>query len=322
MHTKSAIHRFLSKGTVSASLASTLGPKLLVAALVGSLTACEVAQNPDSSTIDSSTVSSLVESAISADAGTTESTMSTDTGTTVEALQIDLGTPANYQLDLLQTGKTIYIDRDYVFTDIPPTYDGLCYVRTANDDKYYAGDQFTTFTVNKPVTVFVGYDPRNTVLPAWLHSWTATEDMLTATDVDPTGGVLRLYRKDFPAGTIALGGNEMGYGMYTVLIEDPDPASNRPCEIGGDTTLQLKWIPTSDQILGYKIYSNDPSGTSKTLVREMPVSQVDPEATVVAAEFRAWYDLNSRPGDTVCLQVSTYDATGESPSSDALCETI
>lgn len=40
-----------------------------------------------------------------------------------------------YEIDVLETGKPLFVDRDYVFTDISAPYEGLCYIKTANDDQ-------------------------------------------------------------------------------------------------------------------------------------------------------------------------------------------
>ena len=119
-----------------------------------------------------------------------------------------------YQWDTLATGKAVYVDRSYTYTSVPQAYVGLSYVRTANDDKTSTGDNFFSFVVNQPVTVFVAHDTRITSKPAWLSGWSDTGDQLGTTDA-----TLHLYSKTFPAGTVTLGGNGgAGGSMYTVLV--------------------------------------------------------------------------------------------------------
>jgi hypothetical protein len=116
-----------------------------------------------------------------------------------------------YVWDTLQAGDSVYIDRGYTFSTVPPEYLGLLYLRTANDDKAGTGASFITFSVNQPVTVYVGYASAS--VPSWLSGWTNTGDQLVTTD-----RTLYVFEKDFSAGAVALGGNEAAPSMYTVVV--------------------------------------------------------------------------------------------------------
>jgi hypothetical protein len=139
-------------------------------------------------------------------------------------------TPAEYQWDVLQQNKAVYIDRDYTFTNIPAALEGLDYIKTANDHKSETGNPFISFTVESDVTVYIAYDMRNNPLPDWLSSWTDAGMQLETTANAP----LQLYKNNFTAGTVELGANERGNSMYIVIVDQqnnntqPPPDGNNP----------------------------------------------------------------------------------------------
>jgi hypothetical protein len=126
-----------------------------------------------------------------------------------------------------------YIDRDFTYSQVPPSLVGATYIRTANDDKFSQGDSFLSFDVNQPVTVMVAHDDRYTTKPAWLSGF-----------VDSGLGLqinvpFSLYSRGFGPGTVVLGGNvdpsDSGdYTMYTVVVlpatapAEPPPAPQNP----------------------------------------------------------------------------------------------
>jgi len=119
----------------------------------------------------------------------------------------------------LQVGARVYIDRTYYFTLVPGYLAGETYIQTANRDKESTGSDFLSFDVNQDVTVYVAHDARIENKPAWLLSFTDTGDGLVNTDTT----TLRIYARDFPAGTVTLGGNEGSwYSMYVVIVSSND----------------------------------------------------------------------------------------------------
>jgi hypothetical protein len=95
---------------------------------------------------------------------------------------------------------------------------GATFFQTANNDKNSSGTSFLTFSVNQDVTVYVAYDQQATSLPNWLSDRTNTGEILDTTDV-----TLRLYSRNFPAGTVSLRGNKAAgargaQSNYTVVI--------------------------------------------------------------------------------------------------------
>jgi hypothetical protein len=170
---------------------------------------------PATSLTDSGSAFSVV---VTNSAGSVTSNSAVLTVTVLSSLVISNVTASSgqvYQVDVLHNGKLIYIDRTYTFVDVS-NYDGAQFIRTANNDKASTGNAFVMFAVNVPVTVFVAHDDRITTKPSWLGAFVDTGDNLTIAGVQHS-----LYKRDFPAGTVTLGGNDGPYGsMYSVVIKD------------------------------------------------------------------------------------------------------
>jgi len=125
--------------------------------------------------------------------------------------------PTNYLLDYLHVDDQYYLDRDFTLISIPVDYQDLMWLRTRNDDKLLATDNFISFSMTAPATIYVAYDTGLPSIPSWLSSWTDTNDQIFTTDDMP----LRIYEKTFPAGTVTLGANygDSHSSMYVVLIK-------------------------------------------------------------------------------------------------------
>jgi hypothetical protein len=135
-----------------------------------------------------------------------------------------------YAVDTLAVGKLQYVDRTFTFTTVPPSYDGLDYVRTANDDKGSAGSAFLSFDVSQDATVWVAHDDRFAAKPSWMAGFVDTGD-----DLVSGGGTFSLWAKDYPAGSVVLGGNTddgvAQNSMYTVVVAPRGPS---PTDTDGD----------------------------------------------------------------------------------------
>jgi len=93
----------------------------------------------------------------------------------------------------------------------------------ATDDAYSVGEDDTLIVpatdffgldVNQDVTIYVALDNRNPV-PLWLSSnFTDTGDDFLTTDTN-----FSIFARDYPPGTVTLGGNEgPGNSMYSVVV--------------------------------------------------------------------------------------------------------
>ena len=124
--------------------------------------------------------------------------------------------------NLLEAGDTYYVDAGFTLTSIPALLQQGRWIMTANADAGNASTAYISFDVDRPVSVYVAYDQGATVLPAWMNGYVNTG--LTLGTSDPAAPVLALYRQDFAAGSIVLGGNAEGGGNgvsnYVVIVTD------------------------------------------------------------------------------------------------------
>lgn len=135
---------------------------------------------------------------------------------------ITVSTLKSYVLDVIDIGKLQYIDRTFVFNNIPTKYIGMNYIQTSNDDKAVTTPNFLEFDVSKDVTVYISRDDRLTNIPTWLLSYIDTGDNIIG-----GGGTFSIYAKNFSSGHIILGGNEgTGASMYNVIITEQ---TSLPC---------------------------------------------------------------------------------------------
>jgi len=128
--------------------------------------------------------------------------------------------PMNYVWDVLAVGATVFTDRMFTFTSVPSALQGLDFLQTSNNDKQATASNALRFDVDRPVRVFVAYDSR-LALPSWLDaSWSSTGLELGDTNSQANGYTKLVYQKDFPAGTVVLGGNNGGSlsSMYSVIL--------------------------------------------------------------------------------------------------------
>ncbi len=111
----------------------------------------------------------------------------------------------------LNNGSTCYIDRTYVYSEVPSYLLQSTYIQTANSDKLRTESAFLSFTVNIPVTVYVAFDDRYAI-PSWLSGFTNTGNKLK------TESLMKILKKDYTAGKITLGGNGNAGNQYTVMV--------------------------------------------------------------------------------------------------------
>lgn len=138
-----------------------------------------------------------------------------------------------YALANLRGGDFYYIDRTapgrHVLVDVPPAYECSQWLKTANDDKSVSVNPHLTFTLAQPASVFIGYDTRATSEPPWLATgFTPTGEIADVDDPDQTQE-FRLLRRDFPAGSVSLGGNlpsnaGSNYVVFARPVDLLDPA--------------------------------------------------------------------------------------------------
>ena len=99
-----------------------------------------------------------------------------------------------YEVGKLAEGETFFTDRPYTLTNVPAFLQGASFVKTANDDKQRTDAQdFLKVYLKQQAVAYVAYDPRGTTLPAWLQSWTKTDEVIGTTD--PGSAYYEVYTK-------------------------------------------------------------------------------------------------------------------------------
>ena len=129
-----------------------------------------------------------------------------------------------YHLAVADRGTIYWIDRKYQITAISPGLVGCTLIRGGNDDKNLTTSTHLTLKLGSPAVIYIGYDKRGTVLPAWLAdgTWRLTSEAITASGGDLQASPMKVYSKRFLSGRIILGGNKqppaVGAGSNYVVI--------------------------------------------------------------------------------------------------------
>jgi hypothetical protein len=123
----------------------------------------------------------------------------------------------------LQVGNKIYGDRTYTFKIVFDRVVGADWIRPANDSKTAKANPLVTFTVTTEAEVNVAVDKR-VGRPAWVDAtWEDRGTVLVSSD----GVTYELFRKTFPAGSVALGPNGGGTSssQYIVAVQSSTQAA-------------------------------------------------------------------------------------------------
>jgi len=155
----------------------------------------------------------------------------------------------NYITGYLKKGDQYYIDRDYVIESIPDEYEGLLWIKTANEDRSHTEDEFLSFDLNDNGSIYIAYDSRAKQVPDWLSSnFTPLNQFI---DVSEYARKLRLWEKAYQKGRVILGGNlaqsaQGAESMYLVLARSegekshPQPEDNSdPVSLGPTNVFLL-----------------------------------------------------------------------------------
>ena len=98
-----------------------------------------------------------------------------------------------YEVGQLNVGETFYTDRPYTIVGVPGFLTNAKFIKTANNDKWRADDDFLDAFITEKAIAYVAYDPRASVLPEWLSDWTKTDAIIETTD--PGSDYLEVYTK-------------------------------------------------------------------------------------------------------------------------------
>jgi chitodextrinase len=155
--------------------------------------------------------------------------------TLIRSLSIRNLSLSNYKVRTAVNGDSVFLDRAYTIQILPDLLLKQWRIVTANNDKGNTSNPFFSFSVNQYVNVYVAYDRRLTTPPSWLQSWTATTAVVKTSDSE-----YLCYKKNFPPGTISLGGN-CGTGscsMYMIFVE---PGNDRTPPSAPTGLVALPW---------------------------------------------------------------------------------
>ena len=136
----------------------------------------------------------------------------------------------------LVSGSAVYIDRAFTYTTIPSFLINATYIQTANGDKAVIDPNFLSFTLTQNASVYIAHDIRITTKPSWLSSsFTKQPEQIITSDT-----TFDLYKKDYPAGSVTLGGNEGGgNSMYSVIVV---PSQTTIGDLNADNTVNIQDI--------------------------------------------------------------------------------
>ena len=136
--------------------------------------------------------------------------------------------PNNYKVSTIAVGANYYVDRTFTVLSIPDKLKGAQLIMTGNDNKNSLGAGFVSFDINQPATIYICHDSRGEkakggVPPEWLSKDFQFVDGLVIEVSDTNMGTFNVWKKDYKAGNISLGGNAdppaAGHGsMYLVLV--------------------------------------------------------------------------------------------------------
>ncbi len=114
--------------------------------------------------------------------------------------------PTKHKQTYLASGyRYYYVDKTYEVVTVPNVLANGIWIQTANNELNNTATQYLSFTVDRPVTVYVAYSAGASSLPNWLSNFSNTGSTLTTND--PLTPTLRLYSRNYNAGAVNLGGN-------------------------------------------------------------------------------------------------------------------
>ena len=172
-----------------------------------------IAQHGNSTNLNDTQIGGLIHFLLSLDDGPPIIDPTIDD---FDKLTAATGTTERPHVSRLLLGGYAYADTTVIMLSIPSEFIGLTYLATYQGDRHTA-DDYLRFDVTSAVsgdavlsTVYVGFDKRATTLPDWLTSWVDTGQELWMFTPSYQLEGFKVYKKDFPAGQITLGGNKQG----------------------------------------------------------------------------------------------------------------
>jgi hypothetical protein len=228
-----------------------------------------------------------------------------------------------YDVVDLAVGVEQYIDRTYIVTAYSNGLDGAKVIRGAEDDDMVTANPHIRFTVDEPVIVYIGYNRRTDLRPAWLsaaNGWLPSTQTLRS-DFTAGNPTYIMYEKSFPAGQIVLGGPHPGAGQtvnspahYVTLVK-PAPVAG---DINSDGRVDRGDLAQLARNLGMSTGSHrflgDLNGDGRTSIADLVMLQGHMTAPASPAPAAVVANAAAAPVDRVFADV----AAGERLVSDRL----
>ena len=108
-----------------------------------------------------------------------------------------------YEEAVLRRGARAYTDRPYRILTLPDEFEGLTFIRAANNDADLARGPFLKLNLRHDSEVLLADDTRGDKLPGWARGTFSPTQLALTTD-DSTH---RIFRAEFPAGEVTFGPN-------------------------------------------------------------------------------------------------------------------
>ncbi len=130
-----------------------------------------------------------------------------------------------FKQNILEVGDKYYTDQEYTLTAIPNELSDGRWLVTTNGGKFNTSTNYISFSVDRPVTIYIAYDSGATTLPDWMAGFAETG--LSVSTTDPLSPTLSLYSQNFSSGAISLGGNLQGAASgansnyVAIVVENP-----------------------------------------------------------------------------------------------------
>ena len=121
----------------------------------------------------------------------------------------------DYSKDVLEIGKAVYSDRDYVFESVGALSGGYYYIQPANNDKESTGNDFLQVTLHDRAHVAILWDHRFES-PEWLTMQLSDKTVEVS---DTNLQYFNVYETTYLPGTVKFGGNYGAGSMYVVCIK-------------------------------------------------------------------------------------------------------
>ena len=118
----------------------------------------------------------------------------------------------------LAVGDLVYVDRDYIYTEIPEEFIGMPYMRTANDSKS-VGDLVVTFEIDRPAYVYTFWCPNIQPARPWLEENFELVMEKAVVVTWGTGPECDVWKSKEPfVGTVTLGHSGDNLGLYIGVV--------------------------------------------------------------------------------------------------------